>query len=101
MLPFCPCSPLLGTTATQLRRRREKGTVADGIARFRKSNEEEFKDIFFAKIDVDELPDISKDLGIRAMPTFFIFKNGEKVDELVGANPTALDALIKKAAGAA
>ena len=34
------------------------------------------------------------------MPTFFIFKNGEKVDEFVGANPAGLDALIAKATSA-
>ena len=33
------------------------------------------------------------------MPTFLIFKNGEKVGEVVGANPPALKAAIEKAAG--
>lgn len=68
----------------------------------RHSNEEEFKDIFFAKIDVDELPEVSQELGIRAMPTFMLFKDGEKAEELVGANPAALVNLLKGgAAGAA
>ncbi|ORY65135.1 thioredoxin-like protein [Pseudomassariella vexata] len=60
------------------------------------SNEEQYKDIFFAKIDVDELPELSQELGIRAMPTFMLFKDGEKADELVGANPNGLIALLKK-----
>ncbi|KAI1874918.1 hypothetical protein JX265_003604 [Neoarthrinium moseri] len=60
------------------------------------SNDEKYKDVFFAKIDVDELPDISQELGIRAMPTFMLFKDGEKADELVGANPNALVGLIEK-----
>ncbi|KAK8051782.1 Thioredoxin [Apiospora rasikravindrae] len=64
------------------------------------SNDEQFKDIFFAKIDVDELPEVSQELGIRAMPTFMLFKDGEKAEELVGANPQALVGLLKKGAGA-
>ena len=60
------------------------------------SNDEQFKDIFFAKIDVDELPELSQELGIRAMPTFMLFKDGEKVGEVVGANPVALETAIKK-----
>lgn len=35
------------------------------------------------------------------MPTFTIFKNGEKVDEFVGANPPALLKLIEKHKGEA
>ena len=60
------------------------------------SNDEQFKDIFFAKIDVDELPELSQELGIRAMPTFMLFKDGEKAEELVGANPNALVSLLQK-----
>merc|ERR1711862_714884 len=40
----------------------------------------------FVKLDVDEMSDISQECGINAMPTFHVFKNGEKVDELVGAD---------------
>jgi thioredoxin 1 len=34
------------------------------------------------------------------MPTFLIFKDGEKVQEVVGANPQALKAAIDKVASA-
>ncbi|KAF4806654.1 Thioredoxin-1 [Colletotrichum siamense] len=60
------------------------------------SNTKEHEGLRFVKIDVDEVPDLSQDLGIRAMPTFLIFKNGEKVEEVVGANPNALTAAVKK-----
>lgn len=30
------------------------------------------------------------------MPTFMLFKDGEKADELVGANPNALVTLLDK-----
>jgi len=50
----------------------------------------------FYKLDVDEVPDVAQELGIRAMPTFLIFKDGEKVAEVVGANPKALQAAIEK-----
>ena len=52
--------------------------------------------IHFAKVDVDDLPELSQEYGIRAMPTFMIFKNGDKVDEFVGANPGPLLQLISK-----
>jgi len=58
---------------------------------------EEYVDAHFVKIDVDEVPDVAQELGIRAMPTFLIFKKGEKVQEIVGANPTALKAAITQA----
>jgi thioredoxin-like negative regulator of GroEL len=34
--------------------------------------------------------------GISAMPTFQVFKNGAKVEELVGASKDRLKALIQK-----
>ena len=50
----------------------------------------------FYKLDVDEVPDVAQELGVRAMPTFMVFKNGEKVGEVVGANEVALRALVEK-----
>lgn len=50
----------------------------------------------FYKLDVDEVPDLAQELGVRAMPTFMVFKNGEKVGEVVGANQKALQALVEK-----
>ncbi len=41
------------------------------------------------------MPDVAQELGVRAMPTFVLFKNGDKVGEVVGANPKALEAAIK------
>jgi len=38
---------------------------------------------------------VAQELGVRAMPTFLLFKNGEKVGEVVGANPKALEAAIQ------
>ncbi|QSZ34223.1 hypothetical protein DSL72_005813 [Monilinia vaccinii-corymbosi] len=58
---------------------------------------EQYPAAHFVKIDVDEVPDVAQELGIRAMPTFLIFKGEEKVGEVVGANPVALEEAIKKA----
>ncbi|KAM0457486.1 hypothetical protein ACHAPV_003394 [Trichoderma viride] len=61
------------------------------------SEEAEFKDkVHFVKFDVDELPELSQELGIRAMPTFLFYKDGQKVDEMVGANPPMLLQNLKK-----
>ncbi|KAH7886329.1 thioredoxin-like protein [Phlebopus sp. FC_14] len=49
----------------------------------------------FYKVDVDEQLDISQEVGIKAMPTFLAFKNGQKVGDLVGANQNALHNLIQ------
>jgi thioredoxin-like negative regulator of GroEL len=58
---------------------------------------EQFTGAHFVKLDVDEVPDVAQELGIRAMPTFLIFKNEDKVQEVVGANPKALLAAIESA----
>jgi len=61
---------------------------------------EKYPDTRFYKLDIDEVPDIAQELGIRAMPTFVFFKNGEKVGEVVGANPKAIEAGIQEHASA-
>jgi thioredoxin 1 len=61
------------------------------------SEDLEHKDkVFFAKFDVDNAPDIAQELGISSMPTFMVFKEGEKEDQLIGANPHALKKLVSR-----
>ncbi|KAH9509748.1 thioredoxin trx1 [Bulinus truncatus] len=52
---------------------------------------EEFEgEVLFVKIDVDENDETAEACGVTAMPTFFLYKNGKKVDEIVGANAEKL-----------
>lgn len=43
--------------------------------------------VVFGKLNVDENPKIASEFGIMAIPTLFIFKNGEPVDVIQGAMP--------------
>ena len=40
-----------------------------------------------AKLDVDENPQTAAALGIQSIPTLFIYKNGQAVERIVGAQP--------------
>ncbi|KAK3687792.1 thioredoxin-like protein [Podospora appendiculata] len=74
--------------------------IAPTLAKWAESPE--FKDkVHFAKFDVDAVPALAQELGIRAMPTFIFFKDGEKVDNFAGANPPALLKLLNKHSGIA
>ncbi|KAI3894281.1 hypothetical protein MKX03_001828 [Papaver bracteatum] len=52
---------------------------------------ERFPDAIFVKIDVDELPDVSREFGVQAMPTFILLKQGKEVDKIVGAKRDELE----------
>jgi thioredoxin 1 len=52
----------------------------------------------FARFDTDEVSDLAQELGIRSIPAFFVFEDGEKTDNLSGANPPALKKLLDSAA---
>ena len=44
---------------------------------------------------------MAQELGVRAMPTFLVFRNGEKVGEVVGANSKSLEVMVEREIAAA
>ncbi|KAF7116158.1 hypothetical protein CNMCM5793_004178 [Aspergillus hiratsukae] len=62
------------------------------------SDDPQLSDVGFYKVDVDAQDKISQEVGIRAMPTFMVFKDGQEVHDLVGAIPQRLEALLRDAA---
>ncbi|XP_010539941.1 PREDICTED: thioredoxin H2-like isoform X1 [Tarenaya hassleriana] len=55
---------------------------------------EKFTDVEFVKIDVDEVPDVAREFGVQAMPTFVLVKRGREVDRVVGAKKDELERKI-------
>jgi thioredoxin 1 len=48
------------------------------------------------KLNVDEHPNTASSLGIRALPTLLLFKNGQVVEQVVGAvSKNKLDEMIR------
>ncbi|XP_061183825.1 uncharacterized protein LOC133192013 [Saccostrea echinata] len=58
--------------------------------------EKENPDVNFVKVDVDENSETAEACGISAMPTFHFYKNGEKLDEVVGADEGKLRECVAK-----
>ena len=54
------------------------------------------ENVVFLKVDVDVLEETAADQDIAAMPTFLFFKNGAKVDEVVGASTEKLLETLNK-----
>lgn len=55
-----------------------------------------YTDIQFLKVDVDELKVVARDAKIYAMPTFIIYRGGERTNESIrGADKEALRALLE------
>ena len=58
---------------------------------------EETEGVVFAKVNVDEHPDVAISLGIQAIPTLYLFRDGKAVDKVVGVqSKQALKAMIDR-----
>lgn len=55
-----------------------------------------YSTVIFLKVDVDDCQMIAASHGVHAMPTFQFFLNGMKVDEIKGADPSALETKTKQ-----
>ncbi|KAJ4127000.1 thioredoxin trx1 [Fusarium equiseti] len=58
-------------------------------------NEYDGDKVAFLKFDTDEIPELAEELGVRSIPVFFVFEDGEKIETLSGANPPALNKLVQ------
>ena len=47
---------------------------------------DKYPNVNFYKIDVDELEELTMHAGVNCMPTFQLYKNGENVQTLEGAD---------------
>jgi thioredoxin 1 len=41
----------------------------------------------FAKVNVDELPELANQYGVRSIPTLVLLRDGNVVEQLIGARP--------------
>lgn len=53
-------------------------------------DEEMGDEVVFGKLDIDEEEDIVSELGVVALPTIIIFKNGQPVDTMQGVQSKAV-----------
>ncbi|KAJ3813822.1 putative thioredoxin [Lentinula aff. lateritia] len=65
------------------------------------STKPDFAGVKFYKVDTDAQEAIAQEVGITAMPTFMVFRNGDKIEETKGALPANLTKLVEKAASLA
>ncbi|KAL3417857.1 thioredoxin [Phlyctema vagabunda] len=57
--------------------------------------------ITFTKVNVDTQKEIAAKYSVSAMPTFMIFKQGEIVEKVQGADPRKLEGVVRKLAAEA
>ncbi|XP_073907395.1 thioredoxin domain-containing protein 8 isoform X2 [Castor canadensis] len=56
----------------------------------------QYKNVLFATVDVDNSPELVEYCHIKAIPTFQMFKNTQKVFEFCGTDAKKLEAKIQE-----
>jgi len=46
---------------------------------------DDYDDVKFVKINVDQNPELAAKFGVQSIPNFVFIKDGQKVDQVVGA----------------
>ena len=55
------------------------------------------KGLKVGKVDIDVAPEVASRYSVQGVPTLMFFKNGEKIDQLVGAHPkNAIEKLLEQ-----
>ncbi|KAF4460887.1 thioredoxin domain-containing [Fusarium albosuccineum] len=57
---------------------------------------DKFKNFRFVKVNVDELTELCEELQVRSMPTFQLYRRGEKVGEVQGTDRAELTELLEE-----
>ena len=47
------------------------------------------------KVNVDEQPELAARFGVMSIPTLILFKGCQQVEQVIGANPGALGAMVQ------
>ena len=55
----------------------------------------DFKDMVFLSVDVDDADEVAEEYDIDTLPTFQVWKNGQKMDEYIGTEKYRLRNLIE------
>ncbi|KAI8817332.1 thioredoxin-domain-containing protein [Fimicolochytrium jonesii] len=63
--------------------------------RFEKLSDQ-YTNVVFLKVDVDEHQSIARECSVSAMPTFHLYKSGKKLDEVVGADIVRVERLVSQ-----
>jgi thioredoxin 1 len=53
--------------------------------------------MLFAKLDIDANSQTVQRYNIQSIPTFLIFKDGQEIARMVGADPTRIKSFIDRA----
>nr|XP_044634998.1 thioredoxin domain-containing protein 8 isoform X2 [Equus asinus] len=56
----------------------------------------QYQNVMFAKVDVDESRELAQTYHIKAIPTFQMFKQAQKIFEFCGADAKKLEAKIQE-----